>query len=373
MIKLAIVRQRFTPYGGSERPVSRALSVLRSQGKVDVTLITRRSDDAVMWRALEIDPFYVTRTGRDRGFARAAFANFSQFDLVQSHERIPGAQIFRAGDGVHAAWLEQRDRVDSKAARFARSWGRYHRYVLAAEAAMFSHSALRCVICNSTSIAADIVRRFSVPEKKIALVCNGVDQVLYHPALSRHREGWREQHRIPQQVPLLAFLGSGFLRRGLATALSAIVGVPQLHLAVAGTDRNPQRYARMAERLGIAERVYFLGTMPNVRSLYGAADALILPSLYDPFPNVCMEALAAGLPIFTSPTCGASEWIRTGENGWVVDALDVAGYRDAIVQWLDKRSDWPAMRAAARKTAEPFTLERMVDELAAVYADLRRA
>jgi UDP-glucose:(heptosyl)LPS alpha-1,3-glucosyltransferase len=372
MIKLAIVRQRFNPYGGSERSVSRALSVLRSQGKVDVTLITRRSDEAVMWHALEIDPFYVTRTGRDRGFARAAVGRFSQFELVQSHERIPGAHVFRAGDGVHAAWLEQRDRVESKVTRFARRWGPYHRYVLAAEAAMFSHPALRCVICNSNSVAADIVRRFSVPREKIVLVCNGVDQILYHPALTRHREGWRQQNQIPLQVPLLAFLGSGFLRRGLATALSAIVDVPQLHLAVAGTDRHPQRYARMAERLGIAARVHFLGPMPNVRPLYGAADALILPSLYDPFPTVCMEALAAGLPLFTSPTCGASEWIRTGENGWVVDALDVAGYRNALVQWLDKRADWPAMRAAARKTAEPFTLERMVDELAAVYADLRR-
>ena len=89
MIKLAVVRQRFNPYGSSERSLFRALSVLRSQGKVEVTLITRRSEEAVMWRAMEVDPFYVTRTGRDRGFARAAAAAFDQFELVQSHERIP--------------------------------------------------------------------------------------------------------------------------------------------------------------------------------------------------------------------------------------------------------------------------------------------
>jgi len=371
MIKLAVVRQRFNPYGSSERSLFRALSVLRSQGKVEVTLITRRSEEAVMWRAMEVDPFYVTRTGRDRGFARAAAAAFDQFELVQSHERIPGAHLFRAGDGVHAAWLEQRDRVESGVAKFARRWGPYHRYLLAAEAAMFTHPALRRVVCNSHWIAADIVRRFGVPEAKIALVRNGVDQVLYHPGLVRHRESWRAQHGIPKQAPLLVFLGTGFLRRGLATALSAVAAVPQLYLAIAGTDRRPQRYTRLAERLGVGDRVRFLGTMPNVRPLYGAADALILPSLYDPFPNVCMEALAAGLPVFTSPTCGASEWISPGENGWVVDALDVAGYCDALGQWLDQRAEWPAMRAAARTTAEPFTLERMVDELAALYAELR--
>jgi UDP-glucose:(heptosyl)LPS alpha-1,3-glucosyltransferase len=242
--------------------------------------------------------------------------------------------------------------------------------VLDAEAAMFRHPSLRCVICNSKTVAADIVRRFGISEGNIAIVYNGVDQVLYNPALTRHRAGWRDQHAIPQEAPLLAYIGSGFVRKGLPTALAAVAALPGLHLAIAGSDKHFKRYVQLAERLGISERAHFLGGVPNVRPLYGAADALILPSLYDPFPNVCVEALAAGLPIFTTPTCGASEWIRPGENGWVVDALDVAGYQAALADWLARRVDWPAMRQEARNTAAPFTLERTVHELAALYAEL---
>jgi hypothetical protein len=60
-----------------------------------------------------------------------------------------GATIFRAGDGVHATWLEQYGRILSPLARWAQSFSRYHRYILQAEAQMFTHPQLRKVICNS--------------------------------------------------------------------------------------------------------------------------------------------------------------------------------------------------------------------------------
>jgi UDP-glucose:(heptosyl)LPS alpha-1,3-glucosyltransferase len=119
--------------------------------------------------------------------------------------------------------------------------------------------------------------------------------------------------------------------------------------------------------LSIANRVRFLGGLNDVKPVYGAADALILPTLYDPFPNVCLEALACGLPVFTSPWCGAAEWISEGVNGWVRDALDVEGYAAAINDSLAQRARWPALRAAARATAEPHTLEKMGRELEALY------
>ena len=91
-----------------------------------------------------------------------------------------------------------------------------------------------------------------------------------------------------------------------------------------------------------------------MREVYGTADALILPTLYDPFPNVCVEALACGLPLLTSHCCGAAEWITEGQNGWVRDALDSEGYMQAIsvVKGREQGVDYTA---AARATAEPFT------------------
>jgi UDP-glucose:(heptosyl)LPS alpha-1,3-glucosyltransferase len=159
-MKLAIVRQTYNPNGGAERFVSRALNVLAQDTSLDVTLIARQWEDAAGWKTLTVNPPFRNRIARESGFALEAAAHFAQFDIVQSHERIPGATIFRAGDGVHATWLEQYGRILSPLARWAQSLSRYHRYILQAEAQMFTHPQLRKVICNSKMVRDDIARRF---------------------------------------------------------------------------------------------------------------------------------------------------------------------------------------------------------------------
>jgi UDP-glucose:(heptosyl)LPS alpha-1,3-glucosyltransferase len=372
--RLAIVRQNYNPHGGAERFVARALEALSARGALDVTLLARRWQEVNGgWHHEKIDPGYIGRLGRDRGFARAVQRRFRDFDLVQSHERIPGAAIFRAGDGVHAGWLEQQARVQGLKGRLWRLLSPYHYYVLGAESEMFRHPALRLVICNSKIVRDEIGERFGVSRDKLALVYSGVDTALFHPDVASHRAGKRREWGIPHDAPLLAYVGSGFARKGMATALKAIVPHRELHLVVAGRDKNAVRYRRFAERLDIASRVHFLGPLADVKPVYGAADALILPTLYDPFPNVCVEALACGLPVFTSPKCGAADWIVDGCNGWIHDALDVEGYRGAIDAWLARRDEWPRLRAAARATAEPHTLTAMAAELEALYARLLAA
>ena len=109
--------------------------------------------------------------------------------------------------------------------------------------------------------------------------------------------------------------------------------------------------------------------MKDVRPWYGAADGFVLPTLYDPCPNAALEALACGLPILTSTTCGAQAWVKAGDNGWVVDALD----RDALATRLDDLCALAgnlAARQAARAAAEPLTLPAMADRLLALYRSL---
>ena len=79
-------------------------------------------------------------------------------------------------------------------------------------------------------------------------------------------------------------------------------------LWVAGRDRIAS-WQRLAERLGVADRIRFLGERRDVESLYHAVDAMVLPTRYDPFANVTLEAAAAGLPIVTSQANGAGEWL----------------------------------------------------------------
>lgn len=367
-MKLAIVRQTYNPNGGAERFVSRALNVLAQDSELDVTLIARQWENAAGWHTLTVNPPFRNRQAREAGFAQEAARHFSAFDLVQSHERIPGASVFRAGDGVHATWLEQYSRILSPIKRWAQSFSAYHRYILQAERDMFTHPALRNVICNSAMVRDDIARRFGLGPEKLTVIYNGVDTSVFHPSVRENN--LRDKLGIPQNAPVLAYVGSGFTRKGVAVALNAVAAHPDVWLLIAGRDKQARKFVTQAERLGIAGRVKFLGPVDNILQVYGTADALILPTLYDPFPNVCVEALACGLPLMTSHQCGAAEWIKEGENGWVRDALDVTGYQQAISQWLAGRMAGLDYAANARRTAEPYTLERMASELQSLYRSL---
>ncbi|HTH41009.1 MAG TPA: glycosyltransferase family 4 protein [Rhodocyclaceae bacterium] len=369
-MKLAIVRQKYTPFGGAERFVERALSALADKG-LDVTIITRQwKGDRQDGRKLRLcNPFYLGRLWRDASFSREVqkIVAEGEFDLVQSHERIPGCHIYRAGDGVHATWLELRARTQSALAAFFTRWHPWHRYVLRAEARMFRDPALKAVICNSRMVKDDIVRRFGVAEDKLHVIHNGVDLEYFHPGLrEQYRQVVREQLGIPQTASMVLFVGSGFERKGVFPLLKAVAGLPDVHLVVVGKDRKLSAAQKLVRQLGIAERTYFLGAQQDVRPYYGAADVFALPTLYDPFPNAVLEALACGLPVLTSPTSGAAELV--GEHsGKVVDALDVIGQQNAL-KWL--LSESPQAVKGARQVAQQCGAADMAGRLLALYSRL---
>ena len=360
-MKLAIVRQKYTPFGGAERFVERALAALRARG-VDVSVIAREWQGDV--QGIRVDPFYLGRTWRDAGFARGVRRLIAgrRFDLVQSHERIPGCEIYRAGDGVHATWLELRNKLLD---RFA-PW---HRYTLAAEAEMFRHPGLRAVICNSRMVKNDIARRFGVADEKLQVIYNGVDLEAFHPRL-REAQGLalRDKAGIGPAVPLILFVGSGYERKGLPTLLHAFAAMERrdARLWVVGRDKQEALMRKLAQTLGVDQRVMFLGGQADVRPFYGAADVFALPTLYDPFPNAALEALACGLPLVTTTTCGAAELV-TAKNGAVIAAGDV----NALTSSLDQLCACaPAMRAAARASVAHLELAPMAAQLTELYSRL---
>jgi UDP-glucose:(heptosyl)LPS alpha-1,3-glucosyltransferase len=374
-VRLALVRQRYSPYGGAERFIERALPALERAG-VELTLISRRAEGWGARRFLAVDPFHVGSTWRDASFARAARAAWEAggFDLVQSHERIAGCDIYRAGDGVHAEWLEIRRAASGLRERLGIALNPYHRYVCNAERRMFEHPRLRAVVCNSLMVRGEIERRFHVAPEKLRVVHNGVDLEHFHPD---RRAALRARARVELGLDdgafLFLFVGSGFWRKGLDAAIGALAacGDERLHLAVAGRDRDAGRYARMAAAAGLGTRVRLLGGRDDVRPLYAAADCFLLPTRYDPFPNTALEALAMGLPVIVGRRSGAAEILQPGRDGWICDPGDVTGLaqllREAVAASGDNR-----LLAAARAAAEGYGIDDMARRLAALYSDIGR-
>ena len=368
--RVALVRSRFDAFGGAERFVQSAIAALSAQGAT-LTLVTRRWPDND-GTAIILDPFFVGSLWRDRSFARAVCAELAgrRFDLVQSHERIACCDVYRAGDGVHAEWLAQRSRAQAPLAWLATSLSPHHRYLLAAERELFTSPRLKAVICNSEMVRGEIRGRFATPAGKLVLIRNAVDAGTFHPGLREEfGAAVRQQMGIPRDATVFAFVGSGFERKGVAPFLHALARRREGAWAIiAGKDKRAGAYGRLSVRLGVAGRVRFVGGVSDVRPFLAAADAFVLPTLYDPFPNAALEAMAAGLPVVTSTKCGAAEVVREGESGFVRDALDIGG----LAGCLDRLDPATARRMgeAAREAVSPLTPEAMGREYLALYERL---
>ena len=371
--KLAIVRQRYNPFGGAERFVERALSALGESG-LQVALITRAWIGESAGRDIRLcNPFHIGRLWRDASFARSVRRLLAkgEFDLVQSHERIPGCSVYRAGDGVHATWLALRARQQSPLSRWFTNLHPWHRYTLAAEAAMFRHSALRAVICNSVMVRDDIAQRFGVPQDKLHVIHNGVDLDHFNPRLKQqHRTDMRSRLGIGDATPVILYVGSGFSRKGVPQLLQALAGMQHQNAVavVVGKDKHSRRMQALAGSRGLGGRVYFVGPQQDVRPWYGMADVLALPTLYDPFPNVVLEALACGLPVMTTPTCGAAELLQGRDCGRICDALDVEAQALALDALL--AGDSRQQAKAARDCVSDLGREDMARRLQALYRQL---
>ena len=228
-MRLGIVRQRYTPFGGAERFVERAIETLLARD-IRVCVYTRRWPQAARGRIEPVvcDPFYLGRLWRDASFAKAVRSELARDrpDVVQTHERISGCDIFRAGDGVHRVFLEERLRTGGAGDRLGIAANPYHHYVQAAEARVFADTSLKAVICISQMVRDDIRAHFNVPEDRLRVIYNAVDPREFGPHVRAERDATRARLGLAATDVAFLLLGSGYARKGVATALRALALLP---------------------------------------------------------------------------------------------------------------------------------------------------
>jgi UDP-glucose:(heptosyl)LPS alpha-1,3-glucosyltransferase len=277
----------------------------------------------------------------------------STWDIVQSHERTLGQDVYRAGEGCHRAWLTVRGR---------RGRGLYNAVVLALERRVFATTPRIVAIARAGK--EEIERLYGVPPPRVHVVYNGVDLVRFGPATVAERTAARAEAGVAADAHTLLFVGSGFERKGLATAIDALARLPEhARLLVLGKG-DTRAYQTQADRLGLAKRVVWLGARPDVERWYGAADVVVLPTTYEPFGNVHLEALASGVPIVTTSRAGGAEIVRD-DCGAVVSPGDGGAVATAVERL---RAEPRALQAATcRALATPFTYAAQVAAFHTVY------
>ena len=364
-MKLALICRPFSFHGGVETSTAGLVAALSKRG-IDLHLLTTAAQFPVPGISLHripvlSQPSYL----RQLSFALAArrMARAGAYDIVQSHERCLYQDIYRAGEGSHRAYLAAMGRGGLQV-------NPQHRLLLYLERRIFALDTARHVVAISARGKSEISDLHGTPADRITVVYNGVDLDRFHPD---NRARWRSATRsalgIPSEAWLVAFVGSGFERKGLGPLLDAMarLGDRRAQVLVAGKGRS-ERYREAIGRLGLASAVTWTAPRPDVERIYAAADVVALPAMYEPFGNVHLEALASGVPVLTSAAAGGAEVVQDGVSGAVVAASrpdDIARGLRAI-----RDGDAPRLAQAARRAAEPFTYAAQVEGFEKLYRAL---
>jgi UDP-glucose:(heptosyl)LPS alpha-1,3-glucosyltransferase len=343
-LSVVLIRRGYSPTGGAEAYLRRLADGIIRAGH-DVQLIGTEEWPQDQW---SFGSKKCLSAKSAIGFADELEQIRPQLrcDVLFSLERVWSCDVYRAGDGVHRAWLARRRKFEIPLKQFARTASRRHRDLLQLEESLFAARKAGRVIVASQMVASEITEVYGYPVDKIGLVRNGVplDRFRFNPEL---RQKSRAQLNLKQDQIALLFAGSGWDRKGLLFAIEAMALCKdrKLRLLVAGRG-NARPYKMTRLRFWREEPVKFLGEVADLVPIYTAADIFILPTIYDPFSNACLEALACGLPVITTRSNGFSEIIEGGVHGSIVsDAGNLIDLRDAIRFWSD-----PRRRDAARAT-----------------------
>jgi UDP-glucose:(heptosyl)LPS alpha-1,3-glucosyltransferase len=333
-MKIGFVRRGHSYTGGAEAYMLRFARSLDSLGH-SATLITSGEWPEDRWPFGKI--LRLPAKSPD-AFARAFRSAVTDCEVHFSFERVPGCEVFRAGDGVHASWVDRRKAFEPHWKRLTRVLNRKHARIVALERQVFDPLNTKVVIANSRMVKEEILSRYTYPADRIAVVYNGISPAL--PGIDRATA--RQRFGIDPSSFCPLFLGSGWERKGLTTALRAVEMMEGTQLLVAG--RGP------ADLYG-SSAAKFAGPVREISDLFSAADLLVLPTWYDPFSNACLEALSAGLPVITTTANGVSEIIQPGIHGEVIEPGETLAFAEAMEAWrhgnrcLDARSDCLALAA----------------------------
>lgn len=362
-LNVAFVLRRFATDGGTEKYVADLARHLVGRGHEVHVYCAEVAAPADGVR------FHPLRPAARRGLlgvvalARAAAAvPLDAHDVVQGFGRTLRHHVYRAGGGVHAAWLAARDHTLARRTLGALSPTDAVERWIDREAMRRA----RLVVFNSEMAARQAGALYGLPADRARVVRNGVDAERFRPDAERRaaaRAGWG----VPDDGRVALFLGHGFRRKGLAVAAAAFerAAGPRDRLVVVGRDAHAERWLRpLRERL--ADRLIVAGATTRPEDALPGADATLLPTLYDAAANTTLEAMACGVPAVTSARDGSAEIV--GDRRLVVeDPADVDGFAAALATaWAER----DRLGAEARKIATAWPVSRNADVMESIYREL---
>jgi UDP-glucose:(heptosyl)LPS alpha-1,3-glucosyltransferase len=370
-MKIAIIRKKYTFYGGAEGFSGSFIENLADEGhEIHLFAIKWQVDGAHNKLQIHRVPAITFNSFlRDLTFSILSYYMLKKqrksFDIIQTHDKTLYQDIYRAGDGCHVEWLGQRWKRTGFWGKLSIVLNPYHWLILCLEYNIFKYRRYKKIIAISELVKRNIIQNYSVPPSDIEVIYNGVDIKKFHPGNKmKYRSEIRQKHGLEDSDFVVLFMGSGFERKGVEYLIKAVETIPQqLAVLIAGKG-DAKKFRSLIKR----QKIIFCGPQKDNYKYYAAADIFVFPTIYEPFGNVHLEALASGLPVITTRNSGAAEIIKDNVHGFVIEKPeDFRALAEKIGVFLNNRDRLISVSENARRLAEEFTFEKHINKILALY------
>jgi len=371
---LAFCLFKYFPHGGLQRDMLRIALACRTRGYPIDVYTTSWQGDVLESLQLHIRrPRALTNHGRMREYHGWLVRQLAEHPAacVVGFNKLPGLDVYYAADGCYKAMaFEQHGPL-------YRLLPRYRLYQ-DFEEAVFGKDSKTHVLMLSKVQESLYIRHYGTPQNRIHfLPPNVARDRIAGPDAPEIRRDFRAALGLADNDRLILQLGSGFHTKGLDRSIHALAYLPEALLAkarlyVVGAGRT-RPYVRLARRLGVADRVAFLGPQDDVPRILVSADLLVHPARMENTGTVLLEALAAGLPVVASGACGYARYIEQAQAGWVhPESFDQDEFNRIVREALER----PDLREWGRRGAEFARRENlygMVDAAVNVIETIARS
>lgn len=325
MAKIALVKRSLAPFGGLEKYTRIIGKYFVEKGHEVYFLSEDRLPQCKTYRYIKLPSKGFFSYQRIKNFDQFVEleAKKHHFDCILGLDRISYQTHLRAGNGCHRAFLAKRRLVDPLYKTAFHPINPINKTILEIERRGFESPTTQKIIVNSNMVKEEICNFYNVKEEKIAVVHNGVQWSELQDVFDQKQHIKKDLLKALklEDTFFFLFIGNGYERKGLRPLMQALERIKEpWHLLVIGKEKKQTQYEQLAKQLQISDRISFLGYQTDIQKFFCLSDCVTIPSLYDPFANVTVEALAHGCFVLTSAFNGGAEVIKQ-ESGLVIDQI----------------------------------------------------
>lgn len=370
-MRICIITRRLSMSHGGAEMVAFNLSKRLSENGYDVHVVTSSSDvkiNDVNINIIKVGSFF--SPWKILSFQRKVkkFTEKGSFDIVYSLCQVYPLDIYRAGGGIQKHWMRVQYPITFiRTLKYLTSL--VHLAMRWLEEQIFKEGNCKIYITNSSLIKEQIIEYFNISSEKIRVIYNGVDTTRFNPEIKVYRRAMRDKYKIGNDEIVLLFISNNWERKGLSTIIESLpkTEIEKIRVVIVGRGGKRKYISLLKKRRIGLDKLIFTGSSEEIEKYYGMADIFVLPSRYEPFSNVCLEAMACALPVITTKMNGASELIRNGVNGFILNDWRDPHILADLIKILSQYQIREEIGEKAAETAKEYTWERHIKETVEVF------